>query len=144
MRELIIKELNKLQRTRYWLANESGVARSNLYSWLEGKNTLGEDAINRLASTINKNGGKCGRWYANIRGGWHEQYKPYYFNTYDEIIERVRGMVINPDDQDNYYESFSIINGSHDVGGTEIAKGIIEAFDSRITFSLTFTIQEYF
>lgn len=144
MRKQIKKALDKLGKSRYWLAKESGVATSNLYTWLDGKNTLGEDGVAKVAAAINKNGGRCGRWYAYIRGQGEGDAKLYYFNSYDDIVEVVRGMVVTAEDQESYYETFDIIDGSADIGGTVRGKGIIEAFERRVTFSIEFLIQERF
>ncbi|MBQ0154501.1 MAG: hypothetical protein KBS70_06930 [Bacteroidales bacterium] len=52
MREKIAEALNRLGKSAYWLAKESGVAKPNIYTWLQGKNTISDDGVEKLRQAL--------------------------------------------------------------------------------------------
>lgn len=140
MRKKVIKALTTLGKSRYWLASASGVTRSNLYTWLEGKNTLSDEQVNKIRDVISGLGIQLKPWYAIITE--LSGVNVHYFSSYDEIVEYMRHDFLfdgeGLDDEEPLIESFEVVNGEPQVGGTVLVRVHAEKVNGVYFFSLDF------
>lgn len=90
MRDKVIDTLNIIGKSRKWLADEANIAKQNLSSWLNGKDTLSDEAIGRIQKVLMKYDASFG--FKKYHLEWNGQ--RYDFECIDDIADWIKHLEI--------------------------------------------------
>ncbi len=88
MRDKVLSTLKRINKTRTWLADSANIAKQNMSSWLNGKDTLSQESIDRIKYALKEYDESFG--YKNYHLEWSG--KRYDFDNIDEIVSWVKDL----------------------------------------------------
>ena len=129
MRDKVQNTLDRIGQSRKWLADVADIAKQNLSSWMNGKNTLSDEAIGRIQKALMKYDASFG--FKKYHLEWNGQ--RYDFESIDNIVDWIRQLEIG----DQFINVvLPVLNENNEE--VFLLEVIIAPVDRSITFGLKF------